>query len=288
MARMHDAQSESPDRTASPAGGGGGGPVRTGADSERAGRTRADAARADGAAAASAGSDGAAAASAGSDGAAAESDASDGARAESAGADGTQAEVTGADELPGERPKSAYQLPTKQNTVLRNIVWAIVLTMVVVIVLAVGFFGVGSDLAREPLENSEVDVAATAERAQDVADFPVAVPATGEDWQVRSARFTDGQSPRWTVQYTAPGGDLVTLAEDTEVSASLLSAEMPGATVTEERSLRGAECQVLGGGDDAEQTGIACQGEGFGILVHGAADQAELEKLMDEALAAIG
>lgn len=272
MARMHDAQSESPDRTASPAGGGGG-PVRTGADSEGAGRARAD---------------GTAAASAGSVGAAAASDASDGARAESAGADGTQAEVTGADELPGERPKSAYQLPTKQNTVLRNIVWAIVLTMVVVIVLAVGFFGVGSDLEREPLENSEVDVAATAERAQDVADFPVAVPATGEDWQVRSARFTDGQSPRWTVQYTAPGGDLVTLAEDTEVSASLLSAEMPGATVTEERSLRGAECQVLGGGDDAEQTGIACQGESFGILVHGAADQAELEQLMDEALAAIG
>lgn len=272
MARMHDAQSESPDRTASPAGGEGG-PVRTGADSERAGRT---------------GADGAAAASAGSDGAAAESDASDGARAESAGADGTQAEVTGADELPGERPKSAYQLPTKQNTVLRNIVWAIVLTMVVVIVLAVGFFGVGSDLEREPLENSEVDVAATAERAQDVADFPVAVPATGEDWQVRSARFTDGQSPRWTVQYTSPEGDLVTLAEDIEVSASLLSAEMPGATVTEQTSLRGAECQVLGGGDDAEQTGIACQGEGFGILVHGAADQAELEQLMDEALAAIG
>ncbi len=287
MARMHDAQSESPDRTASPAGGGGG-PVRTGADSERAGRAGADGEAAGRTGAEGARADGAAAASAGSDGAAAESDASDGARAESAGADGTQAEVTGADELPGERPKSAYQLPTKQNTVLRNIVWAIVLTMVVVIVLAVGFFGVGSDLEREPLENSEVDVAATAERAQDVADFPVAVPATGEDWQVRSARFTDGQSPRWTVQYTAPGGDLATLAEDTEVSASLLSAEMPGATVTEQTSLRGAECQVLGGGDDAEQTGIACQGEGFGILVHGAADQAELEQLMDEALAAIG
>lgn len=259
MARMHDAQPESPDRTASPAGGEGG-PVRTGADSEGAGRT---------------GADGAAAASAGSDGA-------------GAGAVGTQAEVTGADELPVERPRSAYQLPTKQNTVLRNIVWAIVLTMLVVIVLAVGFFGVGSDLEREPLENSEVDVAATAERAQGLADFPVAVPATGEDWQVRSARFTDGQRPRWTVQYTAPGGDLVTLAEDTEVSASLLSAEMPGATVTEQTSLRGAECQVLGGGDDAEQTGIACQGEGFGILVHGAADQAELEQLMDEALAAVG
>lgn len=272
MARMHDAQPESPDRTASPAGGEGG-PVRTGVDSGGAGRTRAD---------------GAAAASAGSDGAAAESDASDGARAESAGADGTQADESAAHELPVERPKSAYQLPTKQNTVLRNIVWAIVLTMVVVVVLAVGFFGVGSDLEREPLENSEVDIAATADRAQEEADFPVAVPAIGEEWQVRSARYTDGQSPRWTVQYSSPGGDLVTLAEDTEVSAPMLSAEMPGATVTEEMSLQGAQCQVLGGGDDAEQTGIACQGEGFGILVHGAADRAELEQLMDEALTAIG
>ena len=260
MARMHDAQPESPDRTASPAGGEGG-PVRTGADSEGAGRT---------------GADGAAAASAGSDGA-------------GAGAVGTQAEVTGADELPVERPRSAYQLPTKQNTVLRNIVWAIVLTMLVVIVLAVGFFGVGSDLEREPLENSEVDVAASAERAQEVAEFPVAVPATEDGWKVRSARFTDWKSPAWTVQYTSPGGALVTLAEDGEISAPMLSAELPGASVTEETTLDGADCQVLTGGNSgADRLGIACEGEGYGMLVHGEAERAELEQLMSEALAAVG
>jgi len=200
-----------------------------------------------------------------------------------------EADGAHAPEAPIERPKSAYQLPTKQNTVLRNIIWAIVLTMVVVIVLAVGFFGVGSDLEREPLENAEVDVAASAQRAQEVADFPVAVPETGEGWQVRSARFTDGQPPAWTVQYTSPGGDLVTLAEDAEISAPVLSAAMPGASVTEETSLSGADCQVLGGGDGgAEQLGITCEGEGYGLLVHGTAEQAELEQLMTEALAAIG
>ena len=192
-------------------------------------------------------------------------------------------------EPPVERPKSAYQLPTKQNTVLRNILWAIVLTMAVVIVLAIGFFGVGSDLEREPLENSEVDVAATAERAQAVAEFPVAVPVTGEEWEVRSARFTDGQSPAWTVQYTSPGGALVTLAEDGEISAPMLSAELPGASVTEETTLDGADCQVLTGGDSgADRLGIACEGEGYGLLVHGEAERAELEQLMSEALAAVG
>jgi hypothetical protein len=194
-----------------------------------------------------------------------------------------------ADEAPVERPKSAYQLPTKQNTVVRNIVWASVLTMAVVIVLAIGFFGVGSDLEREPLENSEVDVAASAERAQGVADFPVAVPATEDGWEVRSARFTDGTSPAWTVRYTSPGGALVTLAEDVEISAPVLSAEMPGAGVVEETSLEGADCQVLTGGEAGEDhLGIVCEGEDYGLLVHGAAERAELEQLMSEALANVG
>jgi hypothetical protein len=245
---MHDAQPESPDRTASTAG----------ADSTAA-----------------------------ADGDAGTTSATDGDAAATAALDGDAATV--APEAPVERPKSAYQLPTKQNTVLRNIIWAIVLTMLVVIVVAVGFFGVGSDLDREPLENSEVDVTASAERAQDVAGFPVAVPSVGEEWEVRSARFADGQSPRWSVQYTSPQGKLVTLTEEGELSAPMLSAAMPGASVTEETTLAGADCQVLLGDDaGAAQEGIACEGEGYGLIVHGAAERAELEELMSEAIAAIG
>jgi hypothetical protein len=186
------------------------------------------------------------------------------------------------------RPKSAYQLPTKQNTRLRNTLWALALTMAVVIVVGIAFFGVGSDLEREPLENSELDVAASAQRAQDLAPFPVAVPQMEEEWTERSARFTDGGSPRWTLEYTSPQGRLVSFVQESEVSAPMLSAALPGATVQEELSLDGADCTVLSGGQPgAEQLGISCQGEGWGFLAHGAAERAELEELATAAVASL-
>ena len=190
---------------------------------------------------------------------------------------------------PRPQPKSAYELPSKKNTVLRNMLWALGLTMAVVVVVGIGFFGVGSDLQREPLENSELDVAASAERAQRDAPFPVAVPETGEGWVERSARYTDGQSPRWVVQYSDPQGQLVTLTQESEVSSPMLSAALPGSTVQDELSIDGTECTLLSGGQQgAEQLGISCEGEGWGFLVHGDAEQAELEGLASSALASIG
>lgn len=185
---------------------------------------------------------------------------------------------------PRPRPKSSYELPTRQNTVLRNILWALGLTMAVVVVMAVAFFGVGADLEREPLENSEVDVAASAERAQDLAAFPVAAPAPGEAWAERSARFTDGQNQRWQVQYSSPSGAHVTLTQEGELSAPMLSAALPGAAVQEDLEIEGTTCQVLAGGDEDDRTGIACEGEGFGLVVAGTADRAELEELTAAAL----
>jgi hypothetical protein len=45
---------------------------------------------------------------------------------------------------------------------------------------------------------------------------------------------------------------------------------------------------LLGDDAGAAQEGIACEGEGYGLIVHGAAERAELEELMSEAIAAIG
>lgn len=186
---------------------------------------------------------------------------------------------------PRPQPKSAYELPSRKNTVLRNMVWALLLTMAVVVVVAIAFFGVGSDLERTPLENSELDATASAERAEEVAPFPVALPQLGEGWSERNARFTDGANPRWLLQYTSPEGQLVTLVEESEVSASMLSTALPGSTVDEEFTLEGTECTLLRGGEDgAEHLGIACDGEDWGLLVHGATERVELE---DVARAAI-
>lgn len=186
------------------------------------------------------------------------------------------------------QPKSAYELPSRKNTVLRNMVWAIVLTMALVVVIGIAFFGVGSTSERKPLENSELDVAASAERAQGVADFPVAAPTMGEEWSERSARFTDGDIPRWQVDYTSPSDALVTLTEQSEVNAAMLSSALPGTVVEEELTIDGADCQALSGGEDGdERVGISCEGEDFGLLVHGQTDRKELTVLAEAALADI-
>src|SRR5699024_1602127 len=147
------------------------------------------------------------------------------------------AQPDGADQRLGgsaAQPKSAYELPSKKNTVLRNMVWALLLTMAVVVVVGIAFFGVGSEPEREPLANSELDVTASAERAEDVAPFPVAVPAVDEGWTERSARYTAGAQPRWTLEYTSPDGELITLIQESQLSAPMLSSAIPGSTVEEE------------------------------------------------------
>lgn len=194
---------------------------------------------------------------------------------------------------PVERPKSAYELPSKKNTVLRNMIWALLLTVGAVAIVGIAFFGVGSDLDRSVPENSQLDLGESAQRAAEVAPFPVAVPAAGEDWQERSARFADGAQPTWEIRYSSPQGELVTLTEGSEISASMLSSALPGSTVEEELTIAGAQCELLRGaaqdGDAGASAarGISCAGEDWGLLVHGDADRAELEQLMESAIASL-
>ncbi|WP_394215312.1 DUF4245 family protein [Brachybacterium vulturis] len=188
---------------------------------------------------------------------------------------------------PAPQPKSAYELPSKKNTVLRNMVWALLLTMAVVVVVGIAFFGVGSQPEREPLANSELDVAASAERARDVAPFPVTVPAVGEGWTERSARYTAGANPQWTIEYTSPEGQLVTLVEESELGAPMLSAAIPGSTVEEELELAGATCSLLRGERSTAERGIACEGAGWGFVVHGNADRAALEQIAGAAVTSL-
>lgn len=181
-------------------------------------------------------------------------------------------------------PRSHYELPNKRNTSLRNIVWALGLTMLVVVLVAVGFFGVGGDQSRQTLPNSELDVAASAERAQGDAPFPVAVPAPGEQWTEKAARYSGGDQ-QWEIRYSSPAGRLVTMVQAPEISTALLSSTIPGAVVEEEREVEGVPCEVVTGGtDDEPLRGMSCTGEGWGLLVHGSAEVDELEELADAAI----
>lgn len=195
------------------------------------------------------------------------------------------------DSLPSAVParKSNYELPNKKNTSLRNILWALGLTMIIVLVVGFAFFGVGGTADQEIPENSQLDVAASAERAEAAAGFPIAVPELDQQWQERSARFHDGEEPRWQIDYTSPAGSLVTMVESPQVSPAMLASAVPGATVEEELEIAGAPCQVLrGSSDGGAQRGVACEGESWGFVAHGAGEPAELEELATAAIASLG
>lgn len=192
------------------------------------------------------------------------------------------------DPAPAPQPRSHYERPTKKNTSLRNMVWALGLTMLIVVGVGIGFFGVGGDQSREVLPNSSVDIAASAQRAQDSAPFPVAVPDLGEGWSERSARYVEGQQS-WEIRYSSPDRHLVTLSQAPEVSAPMLSASLPGAVVEEQREIDGVPCEVLRGGtDDEPLMGLSCSGAEWGLLVHGATDLEELEQAAQAAIASVG
>src|SRR5699024_112501 len=112
---------------------------------------------------------------------------------------------------PVAQPKSAYELPSRKNTVLRNMVWALLLTMAVVVVVGIAFFGVGSEQEREPLENSELDVSARAERAAGVAPLCAAVSSAGEGWFVLSVSYRGGWEMSRSLEYSSPVGRLISL-----------------------------------------------------------------------------
>lgn len=177
------------------------------------------------------------------------------------------------------------------NGPLRNIVWALLLTMAVVVVLGIGFFDVGSqgDLERRTVDNAQVDVASSAWRAQEVAPFPVVTPqAEGEGFTARSARFTTRPEPAWQIQYSSPEGSLVTMVEAEQISAQRRAEAVPGLRETDTPQIQGVPCTVLEGSGEGEgRRALVCQGEGYGVLVHGEAERTTLERLMTTALASV-
>lgn len=201
------------------------------------------------------------------------------------------------DALPQGRRIGQRKPLTPGDMTLRNVVWALALTVAVVVIAAMAVLGVGREKEPTVPPTSRLDVAASAARAQEQADFPVAVPELGEDWEAREARLGSGEDATWQVRYTSPSGDMVTLLEGRELSASQISQELPGYTVDGDDDAAGASCQRIlvpssGAGSDAEQEqGFACSGTADGqdwsLLVYGAAPQDELRSLTEAAISSL-
>lgn len=189
---------------------------------------------------------------------------------------------------PPARPpqKSRYAMSAKDMS-MRNITWALGLTMGLVVVVAVLFFGVGWEDEREVPENSQLDIAESAERAQQTASFPVAVPELGDEWTLRSARFSGADEPSWDVRYTSPTGSLVAIVQQAEVTPAMLNAAVPGAAQQGTVEVDGVECEELVGDTEDAARALSCSGDGWGLLVHGSSEPGELEEVAGAAIADI-
>lgn len=206
------------------------------------------------------------------------------------------------DPLPQGRRIGQRKPLTPGDMTLRNVVWALALTVAVVVIAAMAVLGVGREKEPTVPETSRLDVAASAARAQEQADFPVAVPELGEDWEAREARLGSGEDATWQVRYTSPSGDLVTLLEGRELSASQISQTLPGYTTGGDETVTGAPCQRVlvpssadgangADGSEEQQHGYACSGTADGqdwsLLVYGAAPQDELRSLTETAISSL-
>lgn len=170
---------------------------------------------------------------------------------------------------------------------LRNMIWALALTIGVVAVVAMVFYGVGRPVDREIPAANRVDVPASAERAQAEAPYSVAVPQLPSRWEPRNARFTSGDAPQWRLQYTTPGGSLATLTQVPEASATVLNSVAPGARETGSEKIAGHECEMLQGEDSATATVLVCHGKDWDMVITGRDDVAALRPLADAAISSI-
>lgn len=221
--------------------------------------------------------------------------------------DGADASTSAAEPAPAPRPSRYAEMARPQP--MRNVLWALGLTVAVVVIVAILFFGVGRDPDRSVPESEQVDVAASAERAQPVADFTLAVPQLPSTWTPKQARFDAGSGggasdggpsdnggapgtsdQRWSIRYTSPSRALVTLTQVAELSPATLQSAIHGAHSTATVQVAGMTCQVLAGDEDPDaripEAGLACDGPKADFVVSGQTDREELTRLAEAAAAA--
>ncbi len=190
-------------------------------------------------------------------------------------------------------PRKKRELPTRKNTNVRNLVWAIGLNLVIVAVFAVVVVGLGdSSRDTQTQRAAAVDISGTAERARDILDFPVAAPEP-EGWTPREAKADTNVPRTWRARYTSPDGRLVTLAQQAEYSPALITAIGGTVRAGEPVTIAGASCEWLdveasgssGSKDGGEpQVGVACQGRNSGVVVYGGESRDTVRALAEHAL----
>lgn len=183
------------------------------------------------------------------------------------------------------------ELPSRKNTSVRNVAWAVGLNLLIVALVAAVIVGLGRpDRDHVSEKNAAVDITATASRAREALGFPVS-SAQPSGWTVRDARMHAGAPGAWEVRYTSPAGSLVTLWEST-MDQRALATKVPGQVAPGQKvQVAGASCAWLDITEDSSKKsgssrGLECQGKGKNLVVFGGDNPEHLRELAQQAMAA--
>lgn len=194
------------------------------------------------------------------------------------------ADPVSADPAPAAPPSKQRRLPTKKNTSVKNMAWALGLNLIVVALIAFVVVGLGRDDKPTASAGSQltVDVADSASRGQDTLPFPVVVPEVPSGWRAVDARV-HGTEQQWSVRYSAPSG-MATLWEGAQYDAAL-TQRMDGSlrTTGQKEQINGADCEWFESPDGP--VGLGCEAADYGLVVSGSANREELLTLMRAATA---
>lgn len=193
-----------------------------------------------------------------------------------------------------ERPqRKKRELPTKKNTSVRNLVWAIGLNLIVVAIAAVVIVGLGrNDRDTAATARSMVNVSESAARASEALGFRAADAEPG-GWSVREAKMSTTEPAFWEVRYTSPSGSLETLLQSHADYPALAPRIRGKAATSGYFEIEGTECanleiQANSNDNGAENTkgasGLVCSARETTLIIYGAGSEKEHAALMKETL----
>lgn len=177
------------------------------------------------------------------------------------------------------------ELPSRKNTSVRNLVWAVGLNMLIAVMIAAVIVGVGrQDRNQTAQTQALIDLPASAQRASETLAF-AAVQAVPENWRPTQARIESVEPAIWGVKYSSGEGRLVTLFQSNSGKAALY-AKVPGeVTPGEPVAVAGKTCVQLqlaieNAGDEVkEQAGVECELADSVILIFGGVSEATILEL---------
>lgn len=177
----------------------------------------------------------------------------------------------------------------RQRQTMMNLVYALVASLAVVLVIVL--IVPRSDTPIEP----DIDVAATAERAQAAMSAPLAVPDLPEGWRANAAEIRRSEADQvtaWYIGYLTPEDEFIGMYQAIEANPTLVAGLLARTRATGTTTIDGVEWTVYDNRSTSDDVGNARYGmtteaNGTTFVLLGTAAPAEFGELADALMPAI-